>query len=122
MNSDNSKVFFPGDISISIVMISLNEGHHLEDIVKNLSGWAKEIFLVDSYSKDNTIDKALELGIKVVQRKFQGFGDQWNFAIESLPLWLTPASAINFKFINYFFDKNLSLNFFFLINFAGDPK
>lgn len=86
MNSDNSKAFYPGDISISVVMISLNEAHHLEDVVKNLSGWAKDIYLVDSYSKDHTIDKALELGIKVVQRKFQGFGDQWNFAIENLPI------------------------------------
>ncbi len=86
MNSDNSKVFYPGDISISVVMISLNEAHHLEDVIKNLSGWAKDVYLVDSYSKDNTIDKALELGIKVVQRKFHGFGDQWNFAIENLPI------------------------------------
>lgn len=86
MNSVKNKIFYPGDLSISVVMISLNEAHHLEDIVKNLSGWAKDIYLVDSYSKDNTIDKALELGINVIQRKFQGFGDQWNFAIENLPI------------------------------------
>lgn len=86
MNSDKNKKFYPGDLSISVVMISLNEAHHLEDVAKNLSGWAKEIFLIDSYSKDDTIDKALELGIHVVQRKFQGFGDQWNFAIENMPI------------------------------------
>jgi glycosyltransferase involved in cell wall biosynthesis len=86
MNSVKNNIFHPGDLSISVVMISLNEGHHLEEIVKNVSGWAKEIFLVDSYSKDDTIDKAIELGIKVVQRKFNGFGDQWNFAIENLPI------------------------------------
>lgn len=85
MNSMTDTKFVPGDLPLSIVMISLNEAHHLEDVVRNVSNWARQIFLVDSYSNDETIDKALDLGITVVQRKFLGFGDQWNFAITNLP-------------------------------------
>ena len=67
-------------------MISLNEAHNLEAVLQNLAGWAQEVFLVDSYSADNTIDIALKHGVQVVQRRFRGFGDQWNFALRELPI------------------------------------
>jgi glycosyltransferase involved in cell wall biosynthesis len=67
-------------------MISLNEGHNLRSSLENLSGWANEVFLLDSCSADDTIDIALEFGINVFQRDFRGFGDQWNFAINQLPI------------------------------------
>jgi len=68
------------------VMISLNEGHNLDDVCANLKGWAQEVWLVDSYSRDDTVDIALRHGVRVVQRKFRGFGDQWNFAVRDLPI------------------------------------
>jgi glycosyltransferase involved in cell wall biosynthesis len=67
-------------------MISLNEGHNMEAVCQNLVGWAQEVFLVDSYSKDETVDIALRQGVHVVQRRFCGFGDQWNFALRELPI------------------------------------
>lgn len=71
---------------VAVVMISLNEAHNMNDVLKNLAGWASEIFLVDSYSSDNTVDIALAHGVHVVQRGFRGFGDQWNFAVANLPI------------------------------------
>lgn len=67
-------------------MIALNEVHNMEAVLQNLWGWAQEIFLVDSYSMDGTVDIALAHGVHVVQRAFQGFGDQWNFALSELPI------------------------------------
>jgi glycosyltransferase involved in cell wall biosynthesis len=67
-------------------MISLNEAHNMNAVLQNLSGWAQEVFLVDSYSADDTVDIALRYGVHVVQRKFQDFGDQWNFALRELPI------------------------------------
>lgn len=75
----------PGSAPVAVLLISLNEGHNLEAVLQNLEGWAQEVFLVDSYSKDDTVDIALRHGIQVVQREFQGFGDQWNFALQ-LPI------------------------------------
>ena len=75
-----------GVAPITVVMISLNEGHNMRDVLKNLSGWAQEVILVDSYSSDKTIDIAISYGIKVVQRPFKGFGDQWNFAISEMKI------------------------------------
>lgn len=76
----------PGSVPIAVVMISLNEAHNMEGVLQNLKGWAEEVFLVDSFSADETIDIALQHGVHVVQRKFRGFGDQWNFALNELPI------------------------------------
>lgn len=76
----------PGAAPVAVVMISLNEGHNMEAVCQNLAGWAQEVFLVDSYSKDDTVDIALRHGVQVVQRRFSGFGDQWNFALRELPI------------------------------------
>ena len=67
-------------------MIALNEGHNMDAVLRNLLGWAQEVFLVDSYSQDRTVDIALRYGVSVVQRRFRGFGDQWNFALRELPI------------------------------------
>ena len=82
----NSTRWQSGLAPIAVVMMSLNEGHNMEAVCQNLSGWAQQVFLVDSYSQDDTIDIALRHGIHVVQRRFRGFGDQWNFALQKLPI------------------------------------
>ncbi|WP_295443129.1 glycosyltransferase family 2 protein [uncultured Thiodictyon sp.] len=69
---------------MAVVMISLNEGHNMEAVLRNLAGWAQEVFLVDSFSQDETVEIALRHGVQVVQRRFLGFGDQWNFALSEL--------------------------------------
>ena len=75
-----------GVAPVAVVMISLNEGHNMEEVCRNLAGWAQEVFLVDSYSQDDTVDIALRHGVHVVQRPFRGFSDQWNFALRQLPI------------------------------------
>jgi glycosyltransferase involved in cell wall biosynthesis len=76
----------PGSAPVAVVMISLNEGHNMRQVLENLSGWAQQVFLVDSCSADETVSIALSYGVHVVQRKFVGFGDQWNFALEEMPI------------------------------------
>ena len=82
----NKNKWLPGRVPIAVVMISLNEAHNLRHVLENLQGFAQEVFLVDSLSVDETIDIALEFGVHVVQRKFDGFGNQWNFALRELPI------------------------------------
>jgi len=68
-------------VPITVVMITLNEAHSLEGALENVTGWAEQVIIVDSYSRDATVDIALRYGAKIVQRKFTVFGDQWNFAM-----------------------------------------
>ena len=75
-----------GKVPIAVVMISLNEEHNMAAVLHNIMDWAQEVFLIDSYSADATVDIALARGVRVVQRPFRGFGDQWNFAMRELPI------------------------------------
>jgi len=86
MSADSQLRWHPGSAPVAVVMISLNEAHNMEAVLDNLKGWASEVFLVDSYSKDDTVSIALRHGVHVVQRRFRGFGDQWNFALRELPI------------------------------------
>ena len=52
--------------SIAVIMITLNEGHNLPRVLSNLKGWADEIFVLDSYSQDDTVDICLENNIEVI--------------------------------------------------------
>lgn len=73
-------------LPIAVILISLNEEHNMEAVLNNLKGWAGEVFLVDSFSSDRTVDIALSHGVHVVRREFTGFGDQWNYALDALPI------------------------------------
>jgi glycosyltransferase involved in cell wall biosynthesis len=86
---DNPNTFIKwqkGKAPIAVIMISLNEAHNMKEVLTNIEGWAQEVYLVDSCSQDDTINIALEYGVDVIQRNFKGFGDQWNFALENLPI------------------------------------
>lgn len=85
-STTSARRWIAGRAPVAVVLISLNEGHNMRMVLENIAGWAQEVFLVDSCSQDSTIDIALEFGVHVVQRRFRGFGDQWNFALNELPI------------------------------------
>lgn len=76
----------PSPLPLAVLMISRDEEHNLPGVLENLRGFASEVFLVDSYSSDNTVELALAGGMHVVQRRFRDFGEQWNFAVSGLPV------------------------------------
>jgi len=65
---------------ISVYIIAFNEAEKVAATIESVQ-WADEVVLVDSYSTDGTSDIAEKLGAKVVQVKFQGFGDLRNQAL-----------------------------------------
>ncbi|MBT8256204.1 MAG: glycosyltransferase family 2 protein, partial [Bacteroidia bacterium] len=61
--------------------ITLNEAEHLEQFIKSL-WFVDEIIIVDSFSEDDTVAIASKFDkVTVVQREFDNFSDQKNFAI-----------------------------------------
>lgn len=65
---------------ISALAITYNEEKNVERYIKSLS-FADEIIIVDSFSTDNTVEIAKQLGAKVVQREFDNFSAQKNYAL-----------------------------------------
>lgn len=62
---------------ISVYIIAFNESEKIKAAINSVL-WADEIVVADSYSKDGTAEIATELGARVVQVNFQGFGDLRN--------------------------------------------
>lgn len=65
---------------ISVYIIAYNEAAKVAATIKSVS-WADEVLVIDSWSTDNTAEIATQLGARVVQVKFQGFGELRNAAI-----------------------------------------
>lgn len=66
---------------ITALAITYNEEENVKRYVESLS-FADEIIFVDSQSTDKTIEIAEQMGVKVIQRKFDDFSNQRNFAIQ----------------------------------------
>lgn len=65
---------------ISVYIIAFNEAEKVRAAIESVR-WADEIIVVDSWSTDGTAELATELGARVVQVEFKGFGDLRNQAI-----------------------------------------
>src|SRR5207237_4548558 len=65
---------------ISAYILAYNEAEKIADAVSSVL-WADEIVVADSGSTDRTKEIAQELGARVVQIPFQGFGDLRNRAL-----------------------------------------
>ena len=67
---------------LSVYIIAYNEAEKLAEAIKSVA-FADEIIVADSFSTDHTAQIATELGAKVVQVPFKGFGDLRNQALKA---------------------------------------
>jgi len=68
--------------TLTIIILTYNESVHIERAIKSVSGWADKIIVLDSYSKDDTVEKAKNLHAEVIFRKFDNYKNQREYAIE----------------------------------------
>lgn len=67
---------------ISAVIITYNEEDFIGRCLESLNGIADEIVVVDSFSTDRTGDICKKHNVKFIQREFEGYRDQKNYAIK----------------------------------------
>ncbi len=72
--------------NIAIIMIACNEAKNIEFSLGSVVGWADQVFVVDSGSKDETVALAQSLGATVVHQPWLGYAKQKNWAIDRLPI------------------------------------
>ena len=68
--------------SLSVVMIAMDEADRIECGLKSVAGWANEIIVLDSGSKDNTVEIAKKYTDKVFETDWPGYGPQKQRALE----------------------------------------
>jgi len=82
-------------MSMSVCLVTRNEEHNIERVLRSVAGVAGEVIVVDTGSSDRTAEVAAGLGAKVCQFVWQDdFSAARNFAIgmanDDWILWLNP--------------------------------
>ncbi|WP_455668829.1 glycosyltransferase family 2 protein [Phocaeicola sp.] len=72
--------------SIAAIILTYNEEKHIFRCINSLKNICEEIFVIDSFSNDQTIEIAKELGAEVYQHPFINQAQQFNWAIENCPI------------------------------------
>ncbi|WP_372776566.1 glycosyltransferase family 2 protein [Mangrovibacterium sp.] len=72
--------------SLAAIILTYNEEQHIERCIKSLAGLVDEVFVVDSYSTDDTVKLATELGAKVYQNPWKNYANQFNWGLHNCPI------------------------------------
>jgi len=70
---------------VSVLIITYNEEANIARCLESLR-WAGEVFVVDSFSTDRTVEIAKAMGAKVYVHPFEGYARQRNWALDNLPI------------------------------------
>lgn len=71
---------------ISIIILTFNEELHIERCIKNLLPIAHQIFIIDSFSTDKTVQISESLGATVFQRPWKNYADQFQWGLDNCPI------------------------------------
>lgn len=64
---------------ITVTIITLNEAHNIERCIMGVAPIADEIIVLDAFSTDNTVEHCKKLGVRVEQRKWEGYAKSKNY-------------------------------------------
>lgn len=74
----------PADVAV--VILTYNEESNIAQALDSISGWASQIFILDSFSKDRTLTIAGGFPCEIFQNRFENYSQQRNFALSQLPI------------------------------------
>lgn len=89
-------LIYMSTLDLSVIILTHNEAKHIERCIKSLLLITNKIFIVDSFSTDDTVQIAERLGATVVQNPWVSYAYQFNFGIEHNPFqtqWLMRMDA-----------------------------
>ena len=74
-------------MDIAVAILTFNEAMHIRRCIENVSPWAHDVFVVDCFSTDKTVEIAKSLGAQVFQNPWEGlYSRQFNWALDHLPI------------------------------------
>lgn len=69
-------------LSLTVVILTRDEAHHLARCIDSIAGLASRIVVVDSGSSDSTVGIAQSLGADVRERRWVNYADQFQWALD----------------------------------------
>lgn len=70
---------------ISAYIITFNEERHIRRAIENARKYAREVYVLDSFSTDRTCEIAESMGAHIYKRKFTYHADQLNWGLQHIP-------------------------------------
>src|SRR3990167_9149717 len=71
-------------LPLTVIILTFNEEKNFESCLESVYDWAKEIFIVDSFSTDKTLEIAKKYTDKIYQHPFEDYSKQRNWALNNL--------------------------------------
>ena len=81
---------------VAVIILTYNEEKHITRCLQSLKSFTDKVFIVDSFSTDNTVEIARSMGAKVVQNAWVNYATQFNVGIAQIPFqtpWLMRMDA-----------------------------
>lgn len=72
--------------SVAVIILTYNEEANIAQALASVVGWARETFVLDSFSTDRTLEIARRYPCIIHQNCFDNFAKQRNFALDQLPI------------------------------------
>lgn len=74
-------------LDISAIILTFNEEMHIKRCLDKISPLVKEIFIIDSYSTDRTLEISKEYeNVTVLQNKWVNYATQFNWGLKNAPI------------------------------------
>lgn len=74
-------------LDLSVIILTYNEELHIRRCLDKISPIAKEIFIIDSFSTDRTLDIAKEYeNVSILQNKWVNYATQFNWGLQNAPI------------------------------------
>lgn len=74
-------------MSIAAIILTYNEEKHIERCIASIKDVCSEIFVIDSFSSDQTEELALKAGAtQVLKHPWKNYATQFNWALENAPI------------------------------------
>jgi len=73
-------------LKLSVVILTYNSESSIAETLQSIGRLSDDIHVVDSFSKDRSVEIARSFGARLVEHAFENYGAQRNWAMASLPL------------------------------------
>lgn len=71
-------------VNITVIILTYNEEQHIERCLKSVSTIADDVYVVDSFSTDQTVTIAEKYGVNVLRNRWVNHAAQFNWALGKL--------------------------------------
>lgn len=73
-------------VDIAVVILTFNEAIHIGRAIDSIRSFCKEIFIIDSFSTDDTVEISKSAGAIVLQNKFVNQSKQFSWGLNNAPI------------------------------------